>query len=99
MACIVIPYIADLYEKDSTVWRKIAWYIHDQLPYDRMLFHPNLCAINLGWSDLPRKIVQSYIKDGGPAFPKRGEPAFSGDHSKEYGDLPLLKRGQDVLVI
>src|SRR5437762_116931 len=86
MACIVIPYMADLYKQDRTVWRRIAWYIHDQLPYDLMIFHPILCAINLCWSDMPRKIVQSYIKDGGLAFPKPGEPDYSRDHSKEYAD-------------
>ena len=52
MACIVIPYIADLYKQDRTVWRKIAWYIHDQLPYDRMIFHPILCAINMCWNNI-----------------------------------------------
>jgi hypothetical protein len=92
MACIVIPLIADLFARDRSVWRRIAWYIHDQLPYDRMTFHPNLCAINLGWSDKPRRIVQSHIRDGGPAFPKPGEPDHSGNHSKEYRDLPPLKR-------
>lgn len=92
MACIVIPFVADLYAKDRSVWRRIAWYVHDQLPYDRMTFFPKGCAINLGWSDRPRRVVQSYIRDGNPAFPRPGEPGHSGDHSKEYGDLPPLKR-------
>jgi hypothetical protein len=39
------------------------------------------------------KIIQSYIKDGGLAFPKPGKLDNSGDHSKEYADLPSLKRG------
>ena len=47
MACIVVPWFADQYEKGAD-WRAMAWWIHDHLPYSSLYFFPKLAAFNIG---------------------------------------------------
>lgn len=90
MACIVIPWFADRFEAGAD-WRSLAWYIHDQLPYDRLEFFPRLCAFNISWSDRPVRSIYSYIEPKG-YLTRVGMPGHDGDHAAAYFDFPPLSR-------
>ena len=47
-ACIVIPWFAERYA-NGTDWRFLAYWIHDNLPYNKLQFFPRLAAFNISW--------------------------------------------------
>lgn len=64
-ACIVIPSLIELIEKDIGNWKQIAYWIHNHLPYSQMQFFKRkdtLCAFNLSWHEQPKKDIYSYIR-------------------------------------
>lgn len=88
---IVVPWFADLYEKEGADWRSLAWYIHDHLPYHSMWFFPKLAAFNLHWREEPEGRIDSYIAPRG-TLTKPGKANHSGSHSEWYANFPKLKR-------
>jgi hypothetical protein len=86
MVCIVIPAIADLYKQDELVWKQLAWYIHDRLPYSELEFFKRLCAFNIGWATKPLKRITRMI--GSPRLlTEPGMPDHDVDHSDQYATL------------
>jgi hypothetical protein len=86
MACIVIPTIADLYKQDESVWKQLAWYIHDRLPYSELEFFKRLCAFNIGWATKPLKRITRAT--GSPRLlTEPGMADHDGDHSDRYATL------------
>ena len=45
-ACIVIPWVWDRYQAKGD-WQRLAWWIHDHLPYATLYFFPKLWAVNI----------------------------------------------------
>jgi hypothetical protein len=88
MACIVLPWFTDQYEKGAD-WRSIAYWIHDHLPYSQLQFFPKLCAFNIGWHEKPKRTVYSFIDPKGLLF--RGAPEEAGYKSR-YEGFPALVR-------
>jgi hypothetical protein len=86
-ACIVIPWFADRFE--NTEWRKLAWWIHDHLPYSSLFFFPKMSAFNIQWREQPERWIQSYIEPKG-YLTRRGMPNHDGLHRSEYEGLPDL---------
>lgn len=64
MACIVIPWFADLYDAGAD-WRALAYWIHNHLPYSELEFYPKLAAFNISWHEKPKRAIYSYIKPTG----------------------------------
>jgi hypothetical protein len=91
-ACIVVPWFADKYDKGED-WRRLAWWIHDHLPYAHLEFYPKLCAFNIQWHETPRRRIDSYIEPKG-CLTKPGMSGHGGDHSKWYEGFPELGRGR-----
>lgn len=89
MACIVVNWYLPRYEETSD-FRPLAWWIHDNLPYSSMCFFSKLCAFNLGWYEEPTRVIYSYIEPKG-YLTKRGMDNHEGDHSEWYQDFPKLK--------
>ena len=58
-ACIVVPSFWDAF-RETGDWQKLAWWIHDHLPYSGMYFHPEFWAFNISWSDRPARRIGSY---------------------------------------
>jgi hypothetical protein len=86
-ACIVLPSFADRYAKGED-WRRLAWWIHDYLPYAHLEFYPKLCAFNIQWHEQPARRIDSYIEPKG-CLTKPGMEGHDGDHSRWYqGVLP-----------
>jgi len=68
---------------------KLAWWIHDHLPYSTMEFFPQLWAFNLGWHELPERTIHSYIPGAPRCLTKPGMENHNGSHQSEWiGILP-----------
>jgi hypothetical protein len=89
-ACIVVPWFADKYENGED-WRKLAWWIHDHLPYAHLEFYPKLCAFNIQWSESPARRIDSFIEPRG-CLTKPGMVGHEADHSSWYEGFPHLRR-------
>jgi hypothetical protein len=84
-ACIVIPWFLDRYE--TTEWRRLAWWIHDHLPYSALQFFPKLCAFNITWHERPVRRIDSFIAPKG-CLTKPGMANHGGDHASAYPGFP-----------
>lgn len=89
MACIVLPWFADKYERGAD-WRSLAFWIHDHLPYGQLQFFPKLCAFNIGWQETPARSIYSFIEPRGHLF--REVQPEKGQHAELYADFPRLQR-------
>ncbi|QFG38148.1 hypothetical protein ESD82_19050 [Paracoccus pantotrophus] len=89
-ACIVIPWFADRYAAGED-WRALAWWIHDHLPYSEMCFYPRLCAFNIAWHELPKRIIRSYIDPKGvlKTFDTPSSTASHADWYRHWGERYL----------
>jgi hypothetical protein len=90
MASIVIPWLVDRLDKGTT-WTAMAWWIHDHLPYSELQFFPKLAAFNIGWHELPKRRITSFVSPRG-LLTKMGMPNQTGDHSDQYPGFPSLQR-------
>jgi len=63
-ACIVVPWFADRHE-NGTDWRALAWWMHDHLPYAKIVFFPKLAAFNLTWHEKPDRRIDSFAAPRG----------------------------------
>jgi hypothetical protein len=89
-ACIAIPWFADQTQKGAP-WQAMAWWIHDHLPYSKLQFFPKLCAFNISWHEMPRRVIYSYINPRG-CLTKPGFANHSGSHAHLYVGFPKLNR-------
>jgi hypothetical protein len=85
MACIVVPSVWDRFH-DEGQWTKLAWWIHDHLPYSRLQFFPKLFAFNIAWHEKPARRISSYAQPRG-VLTKPGMPNHEGSHEKDWADL------------
>ena len=81
-ATIVVPWFLPHFEKGAD-WRALAWWIHDHLPYSTLYFFPKLAAFNLGWHELPKRTIKSYIKPRG-TLTKPGMANHEGPHQDAW---------------
>ena len=88
-ACITVPWFTARYNETGD-WQKLAWWIHDQLPYSEMEFYPKLFAFNLTWREKPIRRIASYAHPKG-VLTKPGMDNHAGDHGQFYGGLPSLR--------
>jgi hypothetical protein len=94
MTCIVIPWFADRLAEGAP-WQAMAWWIHDHLPYSQLQFFPKLGAFNIGWQELPRREIYSFIEPRG-YLTRPGWPNHSGSHAAHYPDFPpAVARGEE----
>ena len=84
-ACIAIPWFVDRFPAEGD-WTKMAWWIHDHLPYSTMWFFPKLWAFNLSWHERPVRRIDSYAAPKG-CLTKPGMANHAGDHGMEYAAL------------
>jgi len=81
-ACIVVPSFWDQHQLAGD-WQKLAWWVHDHLPYSEMYFFPKLWAFNLTWNETPVRRIDSYTKPRG-CLTKLGMPNHLGSHEKYW---------------
>ena len=84
-ACVVVPWVWDRHRQPGD-WQKLAWWIHDHLPYSAMEFFPKYWAFNLSWHERPKRRIDSFVAPKG-CLTKPGMPNNEGDHSDEWRDI------------
>lgn len=84
-ACIVIPAFADAFPHDGD-WTKLAWWIHDHLPYSSLYFFPKLWAFNLSWNEMPARRIDSYTAPKG-CLTRPEMDNHTGSHEEEWRAL------------
>lgn len=89
-ACIAIPWVWDRFQAEGD-WQRLAWWIHDHLPYHALEFFPKLWAVNIQWREEPERIITSFAKPRG-TLTKPGMDNHAGDHSHHYAGFPMLAR-------
>jgi len=85
-ACIVLPAFWDRFQAEGD-WKRLAWWIHDHLPYSELEFFPRFWAFNLAWHERPKRTISSYIPGSGRTLTKPGMANIDGDHSAEWKDI------------
>ncbi|MBE7186183.1 MAG: hypothetical protein INR68_17445, partial [Methylobacterium mesophilicum] len=85
-ACIVVPSVWDRFQAEGD-WRKLAWWVHDHLPYSNMEFFPRYWAFNITWREnRVREGIYSFAKPKG-FLTKPGMANFEGSHEAEWRAL------------
>lgn len=88
-ACIVVPWFFDRC-RGAGDWQRLAWWIHDHLPYHRMVFFTHQTAFNIGWRENPAREIKSYLQPRG-RLTGPGMLNQWGDHSDQYDGFPPLR--------
>lgn len=81
-ACIVIPAFWDAFQAAGD-WRRLAWWIHDHLPYSGLEFFPKYWAFNITWSEAPARRISSYAWPKG-CLTRPGMANHAGVHAAEW---------------
>ncbi len=81
-ACIVVPSFWDRFNAEGD-WQKLAWWIHDHLPYSSLYFFPKYWAFNITWHERPVRRIDSYVKPSG-CLTKPGMANHAGSHEEEW---------------
>lgn len=84
-ACIIVPSFWDRFQAEGD-WQKLAWWIHDKLPYHEQYFFPKFFAFNLTWRENREGIIKSYVAPRG-TLTRPGMANHSGDHSAHWRDI------------
>lgn len=87
-ACVIVPSVWDRFQEPGD-WRRLAWWIHDHLPYSQMEFFPRFFAFNLTWREnRPREGISSFAEPKG-WLTRPGMANHEGRHEAEWqGILP-----------
>ena len=60
-ACVVVPSFYDRFP-DEGDWKKLAWWIHDHLPYNEMTFFRHFWAFNINWRENPVRQIYNWME-------------------------------------
>jgi hypothetical protein len=82
-ACIVLPLFYDRFSEEGD-WKKLAWWIHDHLPYSSMEFYPKFWAFNLAWSEKPARTIYSRIPPETGYLTRPDMDNWEGSHEHEW---------------
>lgn len=83
MATVIVHAFIPYYQR-SGHWEAMAWWVHDHLPYSTLLFFPKFSAFNLGWREMPRRRIRSFIPPRRGVLTKAGMDNQTGSHAREY---------------
>lgn len=84
-ACVVVPSFWDGFQEDGD-WRRLAWWIHDHLPYSSLQFFPTYWAFNISWHERPERRIDSYANPVG-CLTKPGMANHDGSHEAEWAGI------------
>lgn len=88
-ACVVAPWVWDRHQQPGD-WQKLAWWIHDHLPYAALQFFPKLWAVNISWHERPKRMISSYAEPRG-ILTREGMANWAGKHAAFYEGFPPLR--------
>ncbi|WP_298123560.1 hypothetical protein [Brevundimonas sp.] len=90
MACVVLPPLTDHYQRTGD-WQSFAWFLHDHLPYSEMTFFTRLAAFNIGWSEEPKRTIDSFISPQKGYLVRPDLLMAPDNHGPKYVNVPALK--------
>lgn len=67
-ACVVVPSFWQQHQ-ETGAWRKLARWIHSNLPYADLCFFPTYWAFNISWHEQPTRSIRSYAEPAGKFEP------------------------------
>ena len=82
MATVIVHAFIPYYER-TRHWQAMAWWIHDHLPYSEQQYFPKFAAFNLGWREVPKRRISSFIAPRG-VLTKQGMANQTGSHAEHY---------------
>ena len=82
-ACVVVPGFANAHS-DPGDWKRLAWWVHDHLPYSAMEFFPVRWAFNLSWHETPLRMIYSHIPQQRGYLTKPGMAGHDADHAADW---------------
>jgi hypothetical protein len=84
-ACIVVPRFWDNFQEPGD-WKKMAWWVHDHLPYSGMEFFKNYWAFNVSWHQRPARRIFNWLET--PRWlTKPGMTNNEGSHESEWAGI------------
>lgn len=86
-ACIIVPKVWDRLNHDPLGWQKLAWWVHDHLPYSTMQFFKEYWAFNLGWHEAPERSIFSYVRPANTYLTRPGWDNNSDSHEALWRGL------------
>ena len=81
-ACVVVPRFWDRYQNDGD-WQRLAWWIHDHVPYSNLFFFPRYWAFNITWHERPERRIDSYVSPKG-CLTRPGMATNEADNSAKW---------------
>jgi len=78
-ACVVVSNFWDQFQNEPGGWQRLAWWIHDHLPYSKLYFFPAYWAFNIQWHERPKRRIDSYVEPKG-CLTKPGMQNHAGSH-------------------
>lgn len=85
-AGIIVPRIADRFAAPGD-WKRLAWWIHDHLPYSSAEFFPARWMFHLAWHERPLRMIYSHIPEARGYLTKPGMPGHDEDHRDLWRSL------------
>jgi len=86
MTTVIVHAFIPYYQR-TRHWEAMAWWVHDHLPYSTMLFFPKFAAFNLGWREVPKLRIRSFIPPRRGVLTKPGMANQTGSHAPEYAEF------------
>lgn len=86
-ACVVVPAFWDRFQAEGD-WKRLAWWVHDHLPYSEMEFFRTYWAFNLSWHQAPKREITNWI-EAPRTLTKPGMGNHNGSHGIEW--RPILE--------
>lgn len=91
-ACVIVPAFWDAFQ-DEGDWQKLAWWIHDNLPYSTLYFFPKMWGFNIQWREDSERRIDSYVSPKG-CLTKQGMSNNAGSHESEWRGIEKVMKGQ-----
>jgi len=82
-AGIIVPSFADRF-KEPDDWKRLAWWVHDNLPYSSMEVFPARWTFNLQWHEKPLKMIYSHVPEARGYLTKPGMDGHDADHRDQW---------------
>jgi hypothetical protein len=84
-ACVVVPSFYDRFPNEGE-WKKLAWWIHDHLPYNEMTFFRSFWAFNINWRENSVRQIYNWMEV--PRWlTKPGMNNHAGSHEREWAGI------------
>lgn len=82
-ACVIAPDFHDRFHAPGD-WRRLAWWIHDHLPYSSLEFYPKYWAFNASWHEQPARSIYSQVPPDKGYLTRKGWANNEGSHEREW---------------